>query len=393
MLTHRQLFLQYIAQTSEMPLMLEPKSAKGIYIYDINDKKYFDLISGISVSNIGHRNKTVIKAIKNQINKYLYLNVYGEYVIAPQVKFAELLCSQLPVTLNSVYLVNSGAEANEGAIKLAKRYTGRYEIIAFKNAYHGSTNGALSLMGNEELKNKFRPLLPGIKFIEFNNEKDLELITTNTAAVIIEPVQGEAGVISPNNNFLLKLRERCTKTGALLIFDEIQTGFGRTGYLFAFQKYNVIPDMLTIAKAMGGGMPAGAFISSKEIMTSLSKNPNLGHITTFGGHPVSAVAALASLKYLIENKIIENVEQKGALFEKLMCQSKEIKEIRRNGLLIAIELESFDKVIKTIKNGLNNGIIVDWFLFNNKSLRIAPPLIITEKEIKIASNKLLLSLK
>jgi len=393
MLTHRQLFLQYIAQTSEMPLMLEPKSAKGIYIYDINDKKYFDLISGISVSNIRHRNKTVIKAIKNQINKYLYLNVYGEYVIAPQVKFAELLCSQLPVTLNSVYLVNSGAEANEGAIKLAKRYTGRYEIIAFKNAYHGSTNGALSLMGNEELKNKFRPLLPGIKFIEFNNEKDLELITTNTAAVIIEPVQGEAGVISPNNNFLLKLRERCTKTGALLIFDEIQTGFGRTGYLFAFQKYNVIPDMLTIAKAMGGGMPAGAFISSKEIMTSLSKNPNLGHITTFGGHPVSAVAALASLKYLIENKIIENVEQKGALFEKLMCQSKEIKEIRRNGLLIAIELESFDKVIKTIKNGLNNGIIVDWFLFNNKSLRIAPPLIITEKEIKIASNKLLLSLK
>ncbi|MBN2519986.1 MAG: aspartate aminotransferase family protein, partial [Bacteroidales bacterium] len=285
MITEKQLFLKFLAQTSDSPLMLEIEKAKGIYIFDKNGKKYIDLIGGIAVSNIGHRHPNVIKAIKDQSDRYLHTMVYGEHIQSPQINFASLLINQLPVNLNSVYLVNSGSEANEGAIKLAKKYTGRFEIIAFKNAYHGSTQGSLSLMGCEEYKIPFRPLVPGIQFIEFNNNNDLKTITHKTAAVIIEPVQGEAGVILPHDDFLKKLAEKCKKEGSLLIFDEAQTGFGRTGNLFAFEKYKVIPDVITIAKGMGGGMPIGGFVSSKEIMHSLAENPALGHITTFGGHP------------------------------------------------------------------------------------------------------------
>jgi acetylornithine/succinyldiaminopimelate/putrescine aminotransferase len=382
-ITNRQLFLQNLAQTSNTPLLLEIEKAEGIYLYDVYGKKYFDLISGISVSNVGHRHPKVVEAIKQQLDNYMHLMVYGEYIQSPQVKYAELLTKQLPENLSSVYFTNSGSEANEGALKLAKRVTGRSEIISFKNAYHGSTHGALSIMGNEYFKQAFRPLLPDIKFIEFNNEYDLNLISEKTACVIVEPIQGEAGVICPNNNYLQKLRKKCTKTGTLLIFDEVQTGFGRTGHLFAFQKYNVIPDILTIAKGMGGGMPIGAFISSKEIMNNLSFNPVLGHITTFGGHPVSAAAALASLEILLEENLIEKVEEKSLLFKKEL-NHKLIKKISGEGLLLSIDFENEILVQNLIQEGIKDGYITDWFLFDAKKCRLAPPLTITTDEIYTA---------
>lgn len=383
MISQRQLFLQHVGQTSDFPLQLEIERAKGIYMYDNKGKSYIDLISGVSVSNVGHSHPEVVKAVKCQVEKYMHLMVYGEYIQTPQVEFAKKLTSLLPENLNSVYFVNSGSEAIEGALKLAKRYTGRSEIISFKNAYHGSTHGALSVMGNEEFKNSFRPLLPDVNFLNFNSYKDLNLISEKTACVIVEPVQGEAGIRLPKNNYLTKLRERCSEVGALLIFDEIQTGFGRTGNLFAFEEYNIVPDIMTIAKGMGGGMPIGAFVSSNKIMSRFKTNPILGHITTFGGHPVSCAAACASLDVLINEQIINNVKSKGDLFRKYLNHS-EIKEIRGIGLFMAVELSDFNQVKKVIDIAINKGLVTDWFLFHDSAFRIAPPLIITEDQIKQA---------
>jgi acetylornithine/succinyldiaminopimelate/putrescine aminotransferase len=314
MISQRELFIKHVAQTSPFPLALEIEKAEGCYLYDTSGKQYLDLISGISVCNLGHRHANVVKAVKEQADKYMHVMVYGEYIQSPQVQLAALFSSVLPPVLQSVYFVNSGAEAIEGAIKLAKRSTGRTGLISFKNSYHGCTHGALSLMGDERLKQPFRPLLPDVQHLEFNNKTDLDRITKHTAAVIIEPIQAEAGVVLPNKNFLNELRERCTKTGALLIFDEIQTGYGRTGKLFAFEHYNVVPDILCLAKGMGGGMPLGAFISSKRIMSDLSENPELGHITTFGGNPVCCAAGLATLQTILDEKLINEVEMKAQLF-------------------------------------------------------------------------------
>jgi len=382
MISHRQLFYQHIGQTSEAPLGLEIEKAKGIYLYDTDGKKYIDLIAGVSVSNIGHLHPAVVKAVQQQAEKYMHLMVYGEYIQSPQVEFSKLLTDQLPEMLNCTYFVNSGSEANEGALKLAKRYTGRTEIVAFKNAYHGSTHGALSLMSDTYFTQAFRPLLPDIRYIEFNNKTDLEQISTKTACVIIEPVQGEGGVILPENNFLQDLRKKCNETGTLLIFDEIQTGFGRTGGLFAFMKYDVVPDIITIAKAMGGGMPIGAFVADKKIMDSFTNNPVLGHITTFGGHPVSTAAALANLQVLLSENIIESVNDKGKYLLSILKHNK-IKSIRGIGLFYSVELESAEMVQKFIKLAVKEGMITDWFIFLDNRFRIAPPLIITKEEIDL----------
>ncbi|OFX83433.1 MAG: aminotransferase class III [Bacteroidetes bacterium GWF2_33_16] len=379
-MTNRQLFFQHLAQTSDAPLQLEIERAEGIYMYDKDNKPYIDLISGVSVSNVGHRNPAVVNAIKDQLDKYMHLMVYGEYVQTPQVKYANMLTDLLPENLQSVYLVNSGSEAIEGALKLAKRYTGRSEIIACKNAYHGSTHGSLSVMGNEVFKNSFRPLLPGIQFIEFNNESDIELINNKTACVLVEPIQGEAGIRIPEENYLDKLRKKCSETGTLLIFDEIQTGFGRIGELFAFMEYNVIPDILTIAKGMGGGMPIGAFVSSHEIMGSLKTNPILGHITTFGGHPVSCAAAIASLEVIQNEDLIKSVKLKGNIFRENL-KNNNIKEIRGEGLFMAVELDSFKRVKNVIDIALKKGLVTDWFLFCDTAFRISPPLIINKDQI------------
>lgn len=379
--SERQLFLHHVAQTSDFPLSLEIEKAKGLYLYDKSGKKYLDLISGISVSNLGHCHPEMVAAVKSQVEKYAHVMVYGEYIQSPQVQLAEKLSYLLPENLHSVYFVNSGAEATEGAMKLAKRYTGRTEIISCYNSYHGSTQGALSIMGNESLKRKFRPLLPDIRFIGFNNEKHLEYITNKTACVIIEPVQGEAGVILPEKFFLKKLRAKCDATGTLLIFDEAQTAFGRTGSLFALERFNVIPDVLLLAKAFGGGMPLGAFVSSKKIMDCLKSGPALGHITTFGGHPVSCASALASMDILLKDGLVKKVNQKEKLFRKLL-RHKDIREIRSAGLMLAVEFESSEKNQQVIRKCLEKGLITDWFLFCDKAMRIAPPLIISEDEIE-----------
>jgi acetylornithine/N-succinyldiaminopimelate aminotransferase len=383
MLTQRQLFLNHVAQTSETPLALEIEKAEGIYLYDTSGKQYLDLISGISVSNIGHRHPNVIAAIKEQLDKYLHLMVYGEYIQSPQVKLATALVQQLPSNLASVYFVNSGSEAIEGAMKLAKRYTGRTEIISFKNAYHGSTHGSLSIMGSEEFKNAFRPLLPDTKQIEYNNELHLSQITNRTAAVVVETIQGEAGAVVPENDFLKKLRSRCSEVGALLVSDEIQTGFGRTGKLLAFEHYDFVPDIVCIAKGMGGGMPIGAFVSSIEIMNTLTQQPILGHITTFGGHPICCAAALATLTVLLEESWMQEVEQKEKLFRKQLIHPL-IRSIHGKGLLLAVEFDSYELNKKIIDKCIEKGVITDWFLFNSHSMRIAPPLTITEDEIRTA---------
>jgi acetylornithine/succinyldiaminopimelate/putrescine aminotransferase len=380
MISQRQLFLQHVGQTTDFPLQLEIERAEGIYMFDKNGKAYIDLISGVSVSNIGHLHPAVVKSVKDQVGKYMHLMVYGEYIQTPQVEFARKLTELLPQNLNSVYFVNSGSEAIEGALKLAKRYTGRSEIVSFKNAYHGSTHGALSVMGNEEFKNAFRPLLPGVKFLNFNSFEEIDLISEKTACVLIEPIQGEAGIRLPEDLYLKKLREKCDETGTILIFDEIQTGFGRTGNLFAFQEYNVIPDIITIAKGMGGGMPIGAFVSSNQIMSSFKTNPILGHITTFGGHPVSCAAACASLDVLINDNLINDVKQKGELFRKYL-NHPEIKEIRGIGLFMAVELYNFKQVKRVIDIAVENGLVTDWFLFHDHAFRIAPPLIINDEQI------------
>lgn len=388
MLRNRQLFLSHVAQTSDMPMMIEVERASGIYLYNKEGKKYLDLISGISVSALGHCYPAVVNAVKHQAERYLHTMVYGEYLLAPQIDLATLLTSQLPERLNSVYFVNSGAEATEGAMKLAKRFTGRTEIVSCFNAYHGSTQGAMSLMSDSFFTQNYRPLLPDIKHIEFNNTQHLNRITDKTAAVIVETVKAESGVTVPKDDYLKHLRKRCTETGTLLVFDEIQVGYGRTGTLFAFEQYDVIPDVLLLAKGMGGGMPIGAFVASKEIMSVFMDNPFLGHITTFGGHPVTCAAALATLKELLEQPFIQQVKAKEQLFHKLL-QHPSILEIRSAGFLMAVQLRDFDQVKAVISQCTENGLITDWFLFNDSCLRIAPPLIITEEEIQEACQILL----
>ena len=379
----RQLFLKHLAQTSEFPLMLEIERAEGLYLYDTKGKAYLDLISGIGVSGLGHGHPRVVQAAKAQLDKYLHTLVYGEYVLSPQVRLATLLAEQLPDPLDCVYLVNSGAEATEGAMKLAKRYTGRPEIISCHKAYHGSTQGAASLMSDEYFTRAYRPLLPGIRHIEYNCEYCLQQITEQTAAVIMETVQGEWGVRKPRKDYLKQVRQRCNEVGALLILDEIQAGYGRTGTLFAFEQYGVVPDILLLAKGMGGGMPIGAFVASKNVMQVLSHDPLLGHITTFGGHPVSCAAALATLEELLEKDWIAQVPRKEDLFRKGLVHPA-VQEVRSAGLMMAVQLNSAEFVQAVIKDCIEKGLITDWFLFNDQSLRIAPPLIIDEATIQQA---------
>jgi len=383
MLTNRQLFFQHVALPSQYPMGLEIERAEGIYLYSTDGKKYVDLVSGVCVNNLGHRHPAIVKAVKDQIEKYMHLMVYGEFVETPQVKLAQLLSEVLPSTLNSTYFVNSGSEAVDGALKLAKRFTGRTELVGFKNSYHGSTHGAFSMLGNEEMKYSYRPLLPDIRFLRFNHFEDLQQITEKTACVLVEPVQAEAGVIVPENGFLQALRQRCDESGALLIFDEIQVGFGRTGKLFCFEHYNVVPDILCLAKGMGGGMPIGAFISDKKIMLAFTNNPEFGHITTFGGHPVSCAAALANLQVLLNQKnIIQKAEEKGKLFEDALTKFPIVKKIRRKGLLISVELESPELNFKVMRALVQNGLVTDPFFFMPNAFRIAPPLVITKEEVE-----------
>lgn len=379
----RTLFLQHVAQTSDAPLALEIERAEGMYLYDTSGKAYLDLIAGIGVSSLGHRHPNVIEAIKNQVDKYLHTMVYGEFILSPQVQLAQLLTDHLPPQLNSVYFTNSGTEATEGAMKLVKRYTNRAEIIACKRAYHGSTQGAASLMSPKDFTQAFHPLLPGIQHIEYNEISDLNKISHKTAAVIVETVQAESGIHPPLHNYLQILRQKCNETGTLLILDEIQTGYGRTGTLWGFEQYDIVPDVLLLAKGMGGGMPIGAFIASQEMMASLTNNPVLGHITTFGGHPVSCAAALATLKTLLECDFIQQVSSKEKLFRTLL-QHPAIVAVRSAGLMMAVELPDFDFVKDVIKICLEKGVLTDWFLFNSHCLRIAPPLIIEEEHILFA---------
>ena len=376
-------FLDHLAQTSPHPLLIPIERAEGVYLYSPDGKKYIDLISGIAVSNIGHRHPKVVKAIKEQLDKHLHVMAYGEYIQSAPNLLAKKLTGLLPANLNCVYFVNSGTEANEGALKLAKRFTGRTEIVSFHKSYHGSTHGSLSVSGNEVKKNAFRPLLPEVRFIEFNNPLDLKQITEETACVIVETIQGDAGVRIPSREYLIALREKCNETGALLILDEIQCGMGRTGKFFAFEHYGIVPDILTIAKAFGGGLPIGAFISSKEIMNALTYDPMLGHITTFGGNPVCCASALATLNVIEEEKLIDQVERKGKLIESLL-QHSGIREIRRIGLLFAIDFDSADRVQKIVEEAIKNGVICFWFLSCPDSFRIAPPLTISDEEIAIA---------
>jgi len=380
MSTAKYIFKNHQAQTFPYPSCLEIEKAIGSYIYDVNGKAYLDFIAGVSACTLGHSNPIVTDAVKNQLDKYSHVMVYGEYVQSPQYKLAQLLANNLPEKLSTTYFTNSGAESIEGAMKLAKRATIRPEIISCKDSYHGSTQGALSIMGNEEHKAKYRPLLPLCNQIIYNDAESLINITEQTAAVVIEPVQGGTGFITPSDNFLQKVREKCNETGALLIFDEIQTCFGRLGTLFGFEKYDVIPDILCIAKGMGGGMPIGAFISSWELMNLLTFEPKLGHITTFGGHPVNCAASLATLQHLISTNIMQEVDKKEQLF-RLHLKHPKIKTIRGSGLMLAIEFED-EKLAKIIvEKSLEKGLILFYFLFTKTAIRITPPLTITDKEI------------
>jgi acetylornithine/N-succinyldiaminopimelate aminotransferase len=388
MLSNKKLFLNFLGQTSPAPLMLEIKHAEGVYLFGSDDKKYIDLISGVAVSNVGHNHPRVVEAIKNQVDSYTHLMVYGELILSPQVKYASHLAEILPSPLNTCFFVNSGSEAVEGALKLAKRYTHRSRIISFKNSYHGSTHGALSIQGSEIYRNAFRPLLPDTFQIGFNDENALDLIDEKTACVIVEPIQGEAGIIVPQEGFLEKIRNRCNETGTLLIFDEIQTGFGRTGYMFAINRYNVVPDIILLAKALGGGMPLGAFISSNEIMSVLASDPPLGHITTFGGHPVCCAAGDEALSVIIEEKLAESCNRKSTLFRQKLRHPL-ISEVRGEGLLLAIQLTDPVYVPYMVANACRHGLFIDFFLFCNNAIRLAPPLIIAEDEIMLSCQLLL----
>lgn len=388
MLSNRDIFLLNTAQTSNSPRLTEIVSAEGVYLYGPAGEKYLDLVSGFAVNNIGHRHPKVVQAIKDQVDQHLHVTVYGEFVQTPQVKLAERLVSILPDQLNSVYFVNSGTEATEGAMKIAKKFTGRTEIIAAKKAYHGSTQGALSLIGNDEYRSAYGPLLPDINYIQFNAAEDISKITYKTAAVILETVQGEAGMRVPDKSWLQAIRQRCDETGALLILDEIQTGFGRTGRMFAFEHFDVIPDILLVAKALGGGMPIGAFIAKREIMQVITDNPMLGHITTFGGHPVCCAAALASIDVILENKLYDSVDSKAQLFRQKL-QHPAIQEIRGLGFMMCIQLRSFKEVESVSKYCAEEGVMIDWFLHCETALRIAPPLVISEEEISHACDTIL----
>jgi len=382
-MTNRQLFLEHVAQTSEAPLALEIVRAEGMYLWDVSGKQYLDMIAGISVCNVGHSHPRVVTAVREQAEKYMHLMVYGEFVESPQVAYARQLSAQLPQSLNSVYFTNSGAEAIEGAMKLAKRYTGRREIVAFHHAYHGSTQGALSLIGDEYFRNAYRPLLPGITHLHYGASEDLQAITDRTACVVAETVQGEAGIVRPEPQWLQALAACCRETGTLLVLDEVQAGLGRTGSLWAFEPLGVVPDILVLGKALGGGMPLGAFIADKAVMSVLSHHPVLGHITTFGGHPVSCAAGLASFQTILEEKLPQSVPGKEKRFRQLL-QHRHIKAVRSSGLLIAVEFESFEFNKQVIDRCIQKGLLTDWFLFAPACLRMAPPLIITEEEIRTA---------
>ncbi len=386
-ISQRELFLRHVAQTSPAPLGLDIERAEGLYLYDRDGKAYLDLIAGIGPSVLGHRPPRVQAAVQHQLDRYWHTLVFGEFVLSPQVELATLLAAQLP-GLDAVYFTNSGTEATEGAMKLAKRYTGRPHFVACRQAYHGSTQGAASLMAPPDFTLAFQPLLPGIHHIEFNRTADLEKIDRFTAAVVVETVQGEAGLRLPDPAWLSALRQRCDDTGALLILDEIQAGFGRTGTLFAFQQYGVVPDILLLAKALGGGFPLGAFIARREVMQVLTHDPVLGHITTFGGHPVSAAAGLETLKIVLETDLLAQIPAKLALFRQLLVHPA-IRELRSVGLWLAVDLGDFGYVQRTIAHCIAHGVITDWFLFNDRSLRIAPPLTICETEIRFACQVIL----
>jgi len=382
-MTNRELFLLHLAQTSASPLALEIIKAEGCTLWDKEGKEFIDLIGGISVCNTGHRHPKVVEAIKKQADQYLHLMVYGELVQSPQVEYVQYLTAHLPPSLNTVYFTNSGSEATEGAMKLAKRITGRTEMVAFKDSYHGSTQGALSLMGDEYWRNAFRPLIPGISHEDYGAMESLESITEKTAMVIAETIQAEKGVNIPSREWMKALREKCTQTGALLVLDEIQAGFGRTGTLWAFEQFDIVPDILLLGKSLGGGMPLGAFIASRERMNLLSDHPVLGHITTFGGHPVSCAAGLASMKVLTEEKLWEGVEKKSQLFISLLKHER-ILSVSSSGLLIAVKFRSFEENKKIIDACIERGVFTDWFLFASHCMRIAPPLVISDQEIRDA---------
>ena len=378
----RKQFLEHIGQTSPSPMMVEVARAEGSFFYTPEGKRYFDLVAGVSVSNVGHANPAVVRAVQQQAADYMHVMVYGELVETPQVEYARLLAEQLPGEIDSIYFLNSGAEAVEGALKLAKRVTGRPEMISMQGAYHGSTHGAMSMMGGEEHKSAFRPLLPDVRQIRYNNFDDIQLITTRTACLLVEPVQGEAGVIPPAEGYLEALRRRCDEVGAMLIFDEIQTGMGRSGEMFACVKYGVTPDIICLAKALGGGMPLGAFAARREEMQPLPHTPVLGHISTCGGHPVCCAAGLAAARYILDNKLVEQVEAKGALYETLLVDHPAVVEIRRSGLLLAVELGSSERMFAMMAMFKEVGILSDWFLYCDTAFRISPPLTITEEEIR-----------
>ncbi len=387
-MNQRELFLRHVAQTSPAPLALEIVKAEGCCLYDAAGKEYIDLIGGISVANTGHRHPEVLKAIQQQLDAYLHVMVYGEFVESPQVQYAKLLTEHLPETLNSVYFTNSGAEAVEGAMKLCKRVTNRAVIVAFNKSYHGSTQGALSVMGDEYWRNAFRPLLPGIWHADYNSYSSLSDITEETACVIVETVQAEAGIIVPDKKWFKALREKCNETGALLVLDEIQAGFGRTGKLWGFEHFDIVPDVLLLGKALGGGLPLGAFIADKKIMSVLAGNPVLGHITTFGGHPVCCAAGMAAMKVLLNENLVGQVKKKEVLFKSLLVHPK-IKQVRSFGLWMAVEFDSFETNKKVIDACIESGVLTDWFLFASDSLRISPPLMIVEGDIKKACSTII----
>jgi acetylornithine/N-succinyldiaminopimelate aminotransferase len=386
--TEQEKFLKYLAPTSPQPVLIEVATAKGCIITNTNGKAYYDLIAGIGVVSVGHNNSVVKQAIVNQLDKHAHVMVYGEYIQTPVNSLAARLANLLPAELSTSYLVNSGTEANEGAIKLAKRVTGRFRVIAFNDGYHGNTQGSMSISGNEARKRSYRPLIPGVTFIRFNELDDLQQIDRDIAAVIIEPIQGDAGVIIPSSKFMHALRNRCTATGAQLIFDEVQTGIGRTGKMFAFEHYNIVPDILTLAKGLGGGLPIGAFISSYDKMQLLAEKPMLGHITTFGGNPVTSAAADAVLGIVSQADFLAEVESKGALLEELLSHPA-VRQIRRKGLMLAIELDNEEQVNRAVQLARNAGVLIYWFLSTRHSFRISPPLTITEEEIRKSCDILL----
>ena len=381
-------FFKYQAQTSPHPLAIEISRANGSYIYGSDGKEYLDFVAGVSANTLGHNHPEISQAIKDQVDKYTHVMVYGEFIQQPQLDLCKLLAANLPKPLETVYLTNSGTEATEGALKLAKRYTGRSEIIAAKHGYHGNTQGSMSVCGAEEQNSAFRPLIPGIRFIKFNDLNDINKITSKTAGVILETIQGGAGFIESQNDYLKRVKDKCTEVGALLILDEIQSGIGRTGKLFGFENYNVIPDIIVVGKGLGGGMPIGAFISSFEIMDCLKQHPKLGHITTFGGHPVIAAAALATMTALLHSDLIEQTLQKEKLFRKLLIHPL-ISEIRGRGLMLAPMVESNEMASQIILKCLDRGLIMFWLLFEGKAIRITPPLNISEDEIYKGCNILI----